>query len=115
MSIAYLFLVLVFFNSPPTKLVLQHASRWHTDPEKSYSQETGDPQQNDFLHYILNNHACSSEAWVGPPGTRRKAATRNTPEISACMENEKRELCPSLIFLLSNYYFKHIFFIAFMI
>jgi hypothetical protein len=51
----------------------------------------------------------------GSSWNKEKAATRNTPEISACMENEKRELCPSLIFLLSNYYFKHIFFIAFMI
>jgi hypothetical protein len=105
MSIAYLFLVLVF--------LILHPPSWSYSMQvgsirilrKATYKKLGTHKKLDFLHCILNNRASSSE--VGGSWNKEKAGTRNTPENSACMENEK-EICPSLI-LLSNYYFKNIF------
>jgi hypothetical protein len=76
---------------------------------KAYLQETGDPQKMiSYITYSTIVHALQRR--VGPPGTRRKAATRNTPEVSACMENEKRKLCPSLIFYFQTIILKIFFY-----
>ncbi len=96
MSIAYLFLVLVF--------LILHLPSW------SYSMQVGSIRilrkatykklgtHKKMISYITYSTIVQSSAEAGGSWSNEKAATRNTPENSACMENEK-ELCPSLDFI----------------